>query len=299
VQIIEHRQDRRGNGLLIAATQDIIEQEMRTITLDLDGDPFAADVYEAPAGAPTVLLIHGWGGSGRYWRDTVKRLGDRFRFVVPDLPGSGRSLPVRRSRDTFDHVRTIEALLKHLELARVHVVGHSNGGAVAMLLAANRPDIVERLVLTSVGLFRNETERVAFGAIMGVTGAMMLFRAPWMADIPFLVQQSARRYFYAVPEDQALLREGFLDYLTMDYGTALASARSAVSDAIPEAAQRIQAPTLLIAAREDQSMPAANIEYTATVIPHCEVRWIARCGHLPMVERADEYAAILGEFLCK
>jgi pimeloyl-ACP methyl ester carboxylesterase len=271
---------------------------METLTIKVDGDPLVADIHDAPAGAPPALLIHGWGGSGRYWRQLVERLGGRFRFIVPDLPGTGRSRPVRRARDSQAQARAVEALLAELAIPRAHIVGHSNGGAIAILLAAERPELVERLALTAVGLFRNEGERALFSAIMGVTGAGMLFRAPWMADVPFLAQQAAQRYFYRVPDDPALLREGFLDYLTMDYGTALASAFSAVSDAIPAAARRIQAPTLLVAGREDQSMPAANISYTATVIPDCAVRWLERCGHLPMVERPDEYAAILGAFLC-
>jgi pimeloyl-ACP methyl ester carboxylesterase len=272
---------------------------MQTITLMLDTGPLVADIYEPPAPSthPPVLLIHGWGGSGRYWRDTVARLSDQFRLVVPDLPGVGRSLPVRRGRDIFDQVAAIEALLAHLDIARAHVVGHSVGGAIAILLAANRPQLVERLVLTAVGLFRNDTERAVFSAVMSVTGALMLLRAPWMADIPFLAQQSARRYFYHIPDDPQLLRAGLVDYLTMDYDTALACARSGVSDAIPAAARRILSPTLLIAAREDQSMPEANVAYTATVIPGCQLRWIARCGHLPMVEKPDEYAAAVREFL--
>jgi pimeloyl-ACP methyl ester carboxylesterase len=272
---------------------------MQTITLQLDTGPLVADIYEptAPTEHPPVLLIHGWGGSGRYWGATVERLGGQFRLIVPDLPGVGRSLPVRRGHDIFDQVKAIEALLAHLGIVRAHVVGHSVGGAIAIVLAANRPELVERLVLTSVGLFRNDTERSIFSAVMGVTGVLMLARAPWMADIPFLAQQSARRYFYHIPDDPELLRAGFIDYLTMDYDTALASARSGVSDAIPAAARRIQAPTLLIAAREDQSMPEANVAYTATVIPGCHVRWIAKCGHLPMVEKPDQYAAILREFL--
>ena len=271
---------------------------MGTIALPVDGDQMVVDCFDAaaPANLP-VLLIHGWGGSGRNWSATIERLSDRFDMLVPDLLGFGRSVPVQRGRDIFDQVDALEMLLAHLQISRAHVVGHSAGGAVALVLAARRPELVERLALTSVGLFRSAAERNIFNAVMGLTGAFMRLRGAWMADIPFLVQQSARRYFFEIPDDPELLRAGLLDYLHMDYATALASARSAVSDAIPEAARHIQAPTLLIAAREDQSMPPANVEYTATVIPNCAIHWIERCGHLPMVERPDEYAAALGTFL--
>ncbi|HEX5691622.1 MAG TPA: alpha/beta hydrolase, partial [Roseiflexaceae bacterium] len=115
---------------------------MQTISLPVDGDQMVVDCYDVPASEkPPVLLIHGWGGSGRYWRGTVERLGDRFGFLVPDLLGFGRSLPVRRGRDIFDQVDALELLLKYLDIARIHVVGHSTGGAIAMVLAARRPDL--------------------------------------------------------------------------------------------------------------------------------------------------------------
>ena len=269
---------------------------MRTITLQLDAGPIVADVYDRAAGAPTVLLIHGWGGSGRYWRGTVERLGDRFNVVVPDLPGVGRALPVRRPLDMFGQVAALEALLAHLRIERAHVVGHSMGGGIAILLAARRPELVERLVLTAISLFRSDAERAFFGTITEAAGAMMRLRATWMADVPFMTRQFAARFFYRVPKDDKALREGFLDYLQMDHATALASARSAASSAIPEAAGRIQAPTLLIAAREDKVMPPANVPFTLSAIPGSRVRWIERCGHLPMVEKPDEYAAIVRAF---
>lgn len=270
---------------------------MQTITLQLDAGPIVADIYERSPELPTVLLIHGWGGSGRYWRGTVERLSDRFNFVVPDLPGVGRALPVRRPLDMFGQVVALEALLAHLGVQRAHVVGHSMGGGIAILLAAKRPELVERLVLTAISLFRSDAERAFFGTITEAAGAMMRLRATWMADMPFMTRQFAARFFHRVPNDDKVLREGFLDYLQMDHATALASARSASSAAIPEAAGRIQAPTLLVAAREDKVMPPANIPFTLSAIPGSRVRWIERCGHLPMIERADEYAAILGEFL--
>src|SRR5690348_5928528 len=119
---------------------------MHTITIELDGGALVADVYDAaaPNDHPPVLLIHGWGGSGRYWQSTVERLRDRFTLVVPDLPGVGRALPVRRPFDMPAHAAAPEALLAHLRIERAHVVGHSMGGGIALLLAARRPELIDR-----------------------------------------------------------------------------------------------------------------------------------------------------------
>ncbi len=272
---------------------------MRTVTLQLPDGPLVADCYPAasPSGAPPVLLIHGWGGSGRYWRGTVERLRDRFSLIVPDLPGVGRSLPVRRAFDMPAQVAAIEALLAHLGHARVQLVGHSMGGGLAILLAARRPELVERLVLTAISLFRNDAERAFFQQITSVAGALMRLRGRWMAEIPFLARQFGARFFYRIPNDAALLKAGFLDYLEMDHDTAVASARSAADQAIDAAARAIQAPTLLVAARQDQVMPPRNVPYTLAAIPGSHVHWIEQCGHFPMLEHPDEYAAVVREFL--
>jgi pimeloyl-ACP methyl ester carboxylesterase len=272
---------------------------MRTITIELDGGALVADIYDAavPSDQPPVLLIHGWGGSGRYWQSTVERLRDRFTLVVPDLPGVGRALPVRRPFDMPAQAAALEALLARLRIERAHVVGHSMGGGIALLLAARRPELIDRLALTAISLFRSERERAFFRRITEVAGVMMRLRANWMADLPFLTRQFAARFFYSLPADPSVLRDGFLDYLQMDRATALASARSAASPAIEAAARHVAAPTLLVAARQDQVMPPENVPFTLAAIAGSRVRWIERCGHLPMIEHPDEYAAILREFL--
>jgi pimeloyl-ACP methyl ester carboxylesterase len=269
------------------------------VRLDLDGDPLVADVYR-PAelnDALPVLLVHGWGGSGRYWQATIERLCQRYTLIVPDLPGVGRSMPARKTRDMFAQMQALEVLLAYVGVGRAHVVGHSMGAGITMLLAARRPDLVERLVLTSIVLFRTESERAFFNKLIDSADVFMRMRGVWMADLPLLAQQAARRFFVHVPDQPALLREAFRDYLLMDRATAVASARSATSAAIPEAARQIQAPTLLIVSQEDQLMPQANVAYTQHTIPRCEVRWIERCGHLPMVEKPDEYVSTLEGFL--
>ena len=269
----------------------------QTIRLDVGGDPLVADVYEAERDAPVVLLVHGWGGSGRYWYKTIAQLREHFTVVVPDLPGVGRSLPVRRARTMFDQVAAIEALLAQLGVTRAHVVGHSMGGGITILLAAKRPDLVEKLVLTSITLFENDAQRATFTRVVDAAEVMMRLRGTWMADVPGLVQQAARPFFTNVPNEPRLLRDAFYDYLAMDRATAIASARNAVSAEIPRAASQIHAPTMLIVCRNDRYMPAENLAATVSRIPDCEAHWIEACGHLPMIEKPAEYGALLKRFL--
>jgi len=269
-----------------------------TLRLDLEGDPFVTDVYDAPfADAPTVLLIHGWGGSGWYWGETVERLRHTYRVIVPDMVGFGRSLPVRKGRGMAGQVEAMEYLMAHLAIQRVMVVGHSMGGGVSMWLAGKRPDLVEKLVVTSISLFRNETERVFFKGLMEFTGVMMRTRVGFLAGNRWMARQMAGRYFYQMPKDEQILVDLYHDYMTMDYDTALACARSAADPAIHKAAEQIPCPTLLIAGDHDPDAPKANFTYTQQVIPNAELRWIQDCGHLPMLEHPDEYAAILLDFL--
>jgi pimeloyl-ACP methyl ester carboxylesterase len=269
-----------------------------TLRLDLDGDPFVTDVYDAPyVGAPIVLLIHGWGGSGWYWGETVARLRHTYQVVVPDMVGYGRSLPVRKVRGMAGQVEAMEHLMAHLGIQRVAVVGHSMGGGVSMWLAGKRPDLVERLVVTSISLFRNETERVFFKGLMEFTGVMMRTRVGFLAGNRWMARQMAGRYFYQMPKDEQILVDLYHDYMTMDYDTALACARSAADPAIHEAAEQIPCPTLLIAGDHDPDAPKANFLYTQQVIPNAELRWIQDCGHLPMLEHPDEYAEMLLTFL--
>jgi len=272
---------------------------MHTIAINIQGSPLVADVYPAagPSAEPPVLLIHGWGGSGRYWHGTAERLRAHSDVIVPDLPGVGRSLPARRAFDMEAHVAALETLLAQLHIPRVRLVGHSMGGGIAILLAARRPELVDRLVLTAISLFRNDAERTFFRAITEVSGALMHLRAPWMADLEMLRRQFAGRFFFRVPDDAELLRTGFLDYLQMDRDTAVASARSAADPAINAAARQVRAPTLLIVARQDQIMPPANVPFTQATIPGCDVRWFEECGHFPMIEHAEAYAAQVRNFL--
>lgn len=270
-----------------------------TVTFQRDFGPFVVDIWQArtPTGSPPILLIHGWGNSGAYWAGTAEKLAETTQVIVPDLPGTGRSMPVVGALNLYEQVSALTWLLDELALEKVYIVGHSMGSAMAILVTDARPNRVERLVLTSMCFFTDESQKQIHKTVMGITYLAMHFRPSWLAEVPFLARMAASRYFYKIPNDPELLRQGFLDYLHLDRETAIISAEDARDDTIPEAGARLQVPTLLIACRQDSVMPVANVDYTARVIPNCQVRWIEACGHLPMIEKPDEYLGLLKEFL--
>src|SRR4029453_7888721 len=100
----------------------------------------------AGSGHPAVL-VHGLGGSWRWWKPVVEPLAERMRIYLVDLPGFGSA----RGRPFVlgDAHAYMRALLEEVGLERVSLIGHSLGGVVCARLAALWPDLVESLVLVA------------------------------------------------------------------------------------------------------------------------------------------------------
>ena len=101
---------------------------------------------ERGSGEP-LILIHGLGSSGADWGLQVPCLEGRCRLIVPDLPGSGHSEPLRAGYSVEGMATALWALCDHLAVGRVHIVGFSLGGAVGLEMALQRPLQVGKLGL--------------------------------------------------------------------------------------------------------------------------------------------------------
>ncbi|WP_405539603.1 alpha/beta hydrolase [Streptomyces sp. NBC_00075] len=99
-----------------------------------------------PAHQPTLLLVHGWGGDGREWSPHAEALADRYRVVVPDLRGHGRSEVPEKHNTPAEMAHDLAELLDRLGTAPVFAVGHSMGGQVVNLLAVHHPRAVRSVV---------------------------------------------------------------------------------------------------------------------------------------------------------
>lgn len=104
---------------------------------------------DAPADAPTLVHVHGFGISGTYLERTAALLAPRYRTYVPDLPGMGRSM---RPEKTHDLPGLARALIEYCDAAgieRATFVGNSLGCPIIVEVASSYPDRIERAVLVS------------------------------------------------------------------------------------------------------------------------------------------------------
>jgi 3-oxoadipate enol-lactonase len=191
-----------------------------------------------------LLLIHGLGCSGADWAFQVALLERRFRVIVPDLPGSGHSLPPRGEYAIAGFAAALWKLMDHLQIARPNIVGFSLGGAVALEMAARRPACVPRIgLINALASYRPVDLRkwletyvtVALVRLLGMPraaclAAARLFPEPW--------QRAMREHAAG-----ALGAVSAAAYL----GTGLALARWAVLDRLGQVNSRI----LMIAAEKD------------------------------------------------
>ncbi len=270
--------------------------------------------YRHTGTGPPLLLIHGWGGSSRNWQSTLEHLTNIRSIYAPDLPGYGESPPLSDAPSAERLAALLIEFADTLGIDKFDLNGHSFGAAIAAYIAAYWPDRVGRLVLTCFSTFRTELERRMVEQAHRQVGMWMALWQPWMVlwepwmtlwqpwmtrmgSMQPIYRAMASRFFYHLPADEAMLREGVADFLRMDRRTALEGALSSGSPVISAALEQVTASTLLIGCHQDAIMLPSGMRVVAHLMQNCQQAWIDQCGHLPMLEQPEEYHRLVREFL--
>lgn len=243
-----------------------------------------------PSSSPTVVFLHGLGGSRTAWDSTMSILADRFRCAAWDLPGYGESAPIESL--TFESISTaIAGFLDRLDIQRAHVVGLSFGGQQAMHFAARHSDRIDRLVVADAsarfgadGTDVDEWKRVRLDA---------LDRGLSPADIAPMVVDSITGPGFGEPERTRAIEA---------FGRIPSDGLRAAVHCLPtldlrEDLTAIRAPTLLIVGELDTETPRSYSEYLLDAIAHARLEVIPGVGHLTPSEAPAEFSRLVGNHL--
>jgi pimeloyl-ACP methyl ester carboxylesterase len=247
-----------------------------------------------------VLVIHGAGGGYDQGELIVEAvLGDQVHWVTPSRFGYlGSALPAGATWD--DQAHAFAHLLDHLGLEKVAVVALSQGGPPALLFAALYPERVSSLTLISCGVAPSAAENQA-GASKKGQMLKTIFRYDF---VYWTIAKLFRRQFMSLmganaaviaglTPEQRQIAERVIDYMNP---ASLRSAGAAFDNEAALPGQRIaaiEAPALIVHARDDTLQLYHNAEFAAATIPGARLISFARGGHLVMaVEQATIRRAV-------
>jgi pimeloyl-ACP methyl ester carboxylesterase len=253
-----------------------------------------------------VVMVHGVGGWAENFRELIDPIAATGRRAVAiDLPGFGESqspgrVPYFGPHDAFYPKFTL-ALLDGLGIEQAHLIGNSMGGVVAFMTAVTAPDRVRSLTLAaSAGLGTKIALFLRLGTLPGmITLARLLGDRHQSREVLRTCFFDASRIPEALYEESE--RYGFRSYpefvRTLRSGVTIFGVKRGLRDHWVAQASRYPGRVLMVWGREDAVLPIGNLEDAKGVFPQAEVRVIERCGHMPMIERTDEFLAAFLPFV--
>lgn len=249
--------------------------------------------YSVNGSGNPIVLIHGNFMDSRIWEYQIEELSNKNKVVSYDLRGYGKSdIP----RSSFSHVEDLKSLIDYLDINDVTLVGSSLGGSIAIDFALKHPNLVQKLVLIAPALtgykypFRLNIEvmqNLLTKKMKGSQAAIEKFIASpyWEYMFPSQENKVARDMVLDIIRDE----KNFYSWNPSLYRPADVNSINRLSN--------IKAPTLIVLSDRDKEFNIKVGNYIHENIKKSKKLVIADCGHLPFVERPQEFNRIVLDFL--
>jgi len=239
---------------------------------------------------PVVVLVHGLGSRKEDWLPVVAPLSQKYRVLVPDQIGFGHSDKPLLDYRIQTYVDFLDEFLRDLKVEKTSLVGESLGGWISALYAVEITGgahvvPVEKLVLVdAAGLNQEKPVPPVLNpsTLAGMRGLMeaVFYDTSWLTD--------------------DALRKIFADKLSVHDGYTV---RSILGNPGLDAERldgrlgEIHTPTLVVWGKQDKLLPLASGERYAAGIPGARLVSFDKCGHVPPIEKAEEFVSVVTAFL--
>jgi pimeloyl-ACP methyl ester carboxylesterase len=261
----------------------------------VDGRRLAYEEVTPPDPEGTVLLLCGLGAKRQGWYKQLPVLGQRFRTLALDPREVGDSDQTGVPYTMGELAEDVRGLAQALDIERASLIGISMGGFIALELGLRRPELVEKLVLVVTSA----------GGATHVSASPEIMRLLMPGDAEVENGDGARRVCAAVAAPGFAERhpeeiETFVEiarHRPMTRDAYLRQLQACRTHDVADRLGQIRARTLVLHGEVDPLVPVENGRHLARRIPGATLTIYPRTGHIPEVERAEEFNSDLLAFL--
>lgn len=247
--------------------------------------------YEDYGHGTPVLLIHGLGSSTLDWEFQIPVLSAHYRVLALDVRGHGRSDKPHGRYRIVDFADDVAALIEHLQLPPVHLVGISMGGMIGFQLGVDQPHLLRSLTIVNSApqvKAHNLRERLE------IAKRWLLARLLPLETLA----KALGKLLFPRPEQAELRQKVEQRWPRNDKRAYLASLDAIIGWGVRERLQRITCPTLVISADHDYT-PVESKQAYVTELPDARLQVIDNSRHATPLDQPQRFNTVLLDFLAE
>ncbi len=237
-------------------------------------------------GKRVLVFLHGWGGMWQSWFPLIERLKTKFKIYALDLPGFGQS-SIERPYSLHDYAHDVIDCIAQEKIKKPVLIGHSLGGAIALKIALEKPEIASGLVLIGAAGVRPELD-MKKRIIMSIakTGRTVL-------SLPGInrLREPIRKTFY---KKLGLLDAGYYDAKNE---TLKKTFSKLCREDLSNEFQNIHTPTLILWGERDSATLLKSGKKTHEGVKGSQMITFPNAGHFVYLEETDKCAEAIAHFV--
>ena len=232
--------------------------------------------YENTKAKDYLVILPGWMRTSSAWQPIAEELNKKYSVIILDFPGFGKTTKPSDDFDTYKYASFVRTFLKKLEISKATFLGHSFGGQVATVLAANTPLVKKLILVDSAGI-----EKPTSGERIKINIAHTL--SPLKKLLPKKLTYKISNLLGSPDYNRAgEMRKIFTQIISQD-----------LTHLLP----KIKAPTLILWGDKDKVLNPKLTKVYKKLIPNSRVRIIWEAGHSPHKDKPKEFLEILCQWL--
>lgn len=241
--------------------------------------------YKITGQGPPILILHGWGGSSGSWVEVAEILAkEKFKIIIPDLPGFGKSKTPPKPWNIADYAEWVIDFANSQDWKEFFTLGHSFGGRIAIKLATQYPQRVKKLILCcSAGIKPKPDAETKIIFWLTKIGNAIFTPKPLKR-----FKDTARNLFYI------FLRHK--DYVKADR-TMRETIKKVLEEDLLSDLPKIKTKTLIIWGEKDKMVPLKYAYIFKEKIENSKLEIIPKVGHTPNLERPERLTQTILNFL--